>query len=83
MAYQPTDPVKAKQIAEHAVRVLEGIRHSATLDQLNARVAEWRSFADAMGVVSQIREHVREAINETAIHIKARRVIRDPTGEAA
>jgi hypothetical protein len=36
-----------------------------------------------MGVVSQIRDHVQGAINETAILIKARHVIRDPTGEAA
>lgn len=83
MAYQPTDPVKAKQIAEHTARVLEGIRHSATLEQLDARVAEWNSFANSMGVVSQIRAHVQGAINETAIHIKARRVVRNPTGEAA
>lgn len=83
MAFVPTDPVKARQIAEHTMGVIVGIRHAATLDQLNARAGEWQSFADAMGVVKPIRDHVRDAINETAVHIKARRVVRDPTGEAA
>lgn len=83
MAYQPTDPVKARQIADHGMRALEGIRACVTLDQLDARVSEWDSFANSMGVVKQIRDHFREAINETAIQIKARRIVRDPTGEAS
>jgi len=80
---RPADPVEAKQIAEHTVMALADIRHCTSLDDLMARYRAWEAYADGMSVVSQIRDHVRSAVSETAITIKARRIVRDPTGEAA
>lgn len=78
-----TDPVEARQIAEVTVQALQDIRASVTLEQMMATYRNWQSYAESMGVAAQIREHVRDAVNEVAITIKARRAVRDPTGEAA
>jgi hypothetical protein len=83
MAFRPTDPVQARQIAEHTAHAIAEMRRSLTLDQLGARHRDWTLYADGVGVAPQIRDHVRGVVNDVAISIKAKRVVRDPTGEAA
>lgn len=83
MAIRPTDPVEARQIADHTAHAIAEMRHSLTLEQLHTRHRDWTMYADQMRVAPQIRDHVRGVVNDVAISIKARRVVRDPTGEAA
>jgi pyridoxal/pyridoxine/pyridoxamine kinase len=79
------DPVKAKQISDHTTEVLRQIRACDRLEHLDMIVAGYDQYAKSMSVVAAIKAHVREAVEETAINIKARttspRVVRDPTGE--
>ena len=83
--FEPTDPVKAKQIALHTEGVLKSIRECESLPQLEKIFTGYAAYSTSMGVVKPIRDHVQEAFNETATTIKAReknaRVVRDPTGE--
>lgn len=85
--FEPTDPVKAKQIALHTEGVLAQIRECTSVGQLEKLHKGYAAFVDTMGVVKPIRDHVQTAFNETATMIAARernaRVVRDPTGERA
>ncbi len=72
MSFQPTDPVTARQIAEHAVMSIQDLRACTALDEIHARHRQWLSFADSMGVCRQIREHILGVVNECAIVMKAR-----------
>lgn len=69
---EPCDPVKARQIALHVESVLAQIRDCQTLPQLEMIFEGFGAYAKTMAVVTQIRDHVRTAFNETATVIKAR-----------
>jgi len=84
MITRPTDAeVKARLIREQTEMVLAELRRCQEMSELIAKYRTWQAYADENGIAKPIRTHVRDAVNETAITIKARRVVRDPTGEAA
>lgn len=83
MAFRPTDPATARAIADQTVQALADLKRSLTLEQLHSRHREWIAFADAFRVVPQIREHVRDEVRNLSVALKAKRIVRDPTGEPA
>jgi hypothetical protein len=70
--FEPTDPVKAKQIALHTEGVLKSIRECESIGQLKNIYDGFAAYSATMGVVEPIREHVQKAFNETATTIAAR-----------
>lgn len=80
MAYVATDPVKANDIAAHSCEVLRIMRAATTKERLDEMYLGWVTYADQMRVCQQIRDHMLGAATEIAADIKARRVVRDPTG---
>ena len=81
--FRPCDPVQARQIGDHTAQIIAEMRRCLTLEQLQSQARDWGLYADGAGVANQIRDHVRSVVNDVAISIKAKRVVRDPTGEAA
>jgi hypothetical protein len=88
MALVHTDPVVSKAISLYAVTKLGHMRDETDIDRLKEIYRGWLSYADSESVCQQIRDHMLQAFNETAITIKAKqkneqkaRVVRDPTGE--
>lgn len=84
-----TDPVASKAIALYAVTKLAHMREETDMDRLKLVYRGWLTYADSESVCQQIRDHMLQAFNETAITLKAKqkneqkaRVVRDPTGEA-
>lgn len=70
--FVPTDPVKAKAIALYATSKLEQMRDETDVERLKLIYRGWMTYADSESVCEQIREHMLQAFNETAITIKAR-----------
>ena len=83
MAPRLSNPFEAREIAEHGVYVLREIRSAPTIDRLNELFSGWLAYATQKHVCPQIREHLSGAYAEVSRDLKAKRVVRDPTGEAA
>lgn len=86
MAYHATDPLVAQEIAAHAVMVLRLMRDADRLDVLDSHYRGWLSYADQKHVCPAIRDHLKEAVSEVGVVLKAARkapIIRDPSGADA
>lgn len=83
MAYRPSTPYEAQEIAQHATNYMTQIRQCRTLRDLTDAWAGWKLYADSSGVCWQIREHMSDEYAAVAGSIKSSRVVRDPTGESA
>lgn len=81
MAYRPTTPFEAQEIAQHAVHYMLQIQQCRSLRDLTAAWAGWKLYADKAGVCRQIREHLSGEYAKVAQSIKESSVVRDPTGE--
>lgn len=71
MAVRTSNPLEAKEIAQHGVYVLQQIRACETINDLNRVYAGWSAYADKMRVCPQIRAHMAGAYSEVSTDIKA------------